>query len=665
MSDSGSPARRSGVVRPLIVTLLGAGVLAGGAWVAQRYAGGEVPAAPSVTPATLAEPQPTPAPLAQNAVAESGGAPALSRDGPASAGAAVAAPPEHARSSTAPPRSASAGTQKARHAASAPSDRDRGPGPERDANAGDHASSGGAAASGDNPAPTAAGAARAPVGSDRAARPQTTPAAEPGPVASPLATGARSAARATPPPSGSERMAAVETASPQPVAAPSHGAPPAAAEERPAAAATSPRGEPQRVASAETAALAPAAEPGRAAPPRATEDRPAPTASSATPVPRGSDRMASAEAGSPAPGAKPGLAPASGTGSGSATPSRAEDKPAPPAEQRAKLALRPITTQDAAPDTGAARPPPPDASVAGPQRPSFDIVRVTPRGETVIAGRASPNAEVALLDNGRPIARTQADPSGQFVLLPDKPLPPGGQELSLQSQAPGETPVAGEAPAILLVPAPPAPKAEAPTPAPIPSSQGALAVLTPAESAPVILQTPEAERPAPPGQVALTAVDYDEHGGIRFAGTARPGGTVRLYVDNVGVGDAVVDGHGRWMLLPRAPVGTGEHRLRADEVGTRGQVVSRVELPFERADFAAADVRAGRVVVVQPRQSLWRIARMVYGRGIHYTVIYAANRDQIRDPNLIYPGQLFTLPASPDLAVGSAKPSSQSSSAAR
>ncbi len=79
-------------------------------------------------------------------------------------------------------------------------------------------------------------------------------------------------------------------------------------------------------------------------------------------------------------------------------------------------------------------------------------MRVTPRGETVVAGRASPNTQVALLDNGRPIAHAQADPSGQFVLLPDKPLPAGGQELSLQSQAPGEQPVAGDAPAILVVP---------------------------------------------------------------------------------------------------------------------------------------------------------------------------------------------------------------------
>ncbi|HCR67353.1 MAG TPA: hypothetical protein DIW38_12725, partial [Oceanicaulis sp.] len=53
--------------------------------------------------------------------------------------------------------------------------------------------------------------------------------------------------------------------------------------------------------------------------------------------------------------------------------------------------------------------------------------------------------------------------------------------------------------------------------------------------------------------------------------------------------------------------------------------------------------QAGRVIV-QPGNSLWRIARRLYGEGLQYTVIYEANRDQIRDPNLIYPGQVFSAP---------------------
>ncbi|WP_238179413.1 LysM peptidoglycan-binding domain-containing protein, partial [Methylobacterium oxalidis] len=42
--------------------------------------------------------------------------------------------------------------------------------------------------------------------------------------------------------------------------------------------------------------------------------------------------------------------------------------------------------------------------------------------------------------------------------------------------------------------------------------------------------------------------------------------------------------------------------------------------------------------------SLWQISRRTYGKGDRYTVIYDANQQQIRDPDLIYPGQIFVLP---------------------
>ena len=50
------------------------------------------------------------------------------------------------------------------------------------------------------------------------------------------------------------------------------------------------------------------------------------------------------------------------------------------------------------------------------------------------------------------------------------------------------------------------------------------------------------------------------------------------------------------------------------------------------------------VVTVQPGFTLWQIARENYGEGVLYVRVYQANRDQIRDPDLIYPGQVFTVP---------------------
>ncbi|MFP1644983.1 LysM peptidoglycan-binding domain-containing protein [Pontitalea aquivivens] len=59
---------------------------------------------------------------------------------------------------------------------------------------------------------------------------------------------------------------------------------------------------------------------------------------------------------------------------------------------------------------------------------------------------------------------------------------------------------------------------------------------------------------------------------------------------------------------------------------------------------AAPAVPAVRQITVARGSSLWAIARETYGDGILYVRVFEANRAQIRDPDLIYPGQVFTLP---------------------
>ena len=101
---------------------------------------------------------------------------------------------------------------------------------------------------------------------------------------------------------------------------------------------------------------------------------------------------------------------------------------------------------------------------------------------------------------------------------------------------------------------------------------------------------------------------------------------------------------GRWHLTPGDQPSVGRHTLRLDQIASAdGSVAARIEVPFQRDRLSEEMVQDGRMVV-QPGQNLWRIARTAYGRGVRYTVIYAANRDTIRDPGLIYPGQVFAVP---------------------
>ncbi len=264
--------------------------------------------------------------------------------------------------------------------------------------------------------------------------------------------------------------------------------------------------------------------------------------------------------------------------------------------------------------------------------PAFDVVRVSPDGGVVIAGHAQPGAEVTIRDGAKEIGRAQADSQGAWVFIAPDKLPAGPQELTLSARPLGGEEVAGKGSVLLVVPG--NGLAGAPT------SQGPLAVLTTPAGPPRVLQRPGARRP---GAVGLDALEYDQRGQLRFSGHAPPGATVRLYVDNKPVGQARAGADGAWTLTPAGPVATGQHQLRLDQLSPAGRVVARIELPFQRENLAAHALAPGSMII-QPGQNLWRIARQTYGAGIRYTVIYEANHEQIRDPNRIYPGQVFRLP---------------------
>ena len=109
----------------------------------------------------------------------------------------------------------------------------------------------------------------------------------------------------------------------------------------------------------------------------------------------------------------------------------------------------------------------------------------------------------------------------------------------------------------------------------------------------------------------------------------------------VAEGQAAADGS--WRLAPTDLVGVGKYKLRLDRLAKDGKPVARLELPFERVLVPPAMGNSERLVVVRG-DSLWNIARAHYGTGFRHTLIYGANKDQIRDPDLIYPGQVFSLP---------------------
>jgi nucleoid-associated protein YgaU len=151
--------------------------------------------------------------------------------------------------------------------------------------------------------------------------------------------------------------------------------------------------------------------------------------------------------------------------------------------------------------------------------------------------------------------------------------------------------------------------------------------------------------------VALDTISYDDEGDVALAGRGEPSGFVRIYLDNTPISTAAMDSTGQWNT-GLSEIDPGIYTLRVDQLDPSGQVNSRLETPFKResvetlqAQLLALEEPARiNVVTVQPGNTLWAIARERYGLGMLYVRVFEANSDKIRDVDLIYPGQIFTLP---------------------
>lgn len=317
------------------------------------------------------------------------------------------------------------------------------------------------------------------------------------------------------------------------------------------------------------------------------------------------------------------------------------------------------------------------AALAGPPLPpssgdgvaAFDVARIEPTGEAVIAGQATPGATVELLRNGEAHDSVVADQSGQFVMVPPR-LPSGAYDLTLRSKQPdGTQSTSKQSVAVAIEPGA--------------TDRPVVGLMTPGKPT-VVLSQPATPMPMA-GAVIVEAVEIEPGGKFHASGRARPGAAVRLYLNDTFVASVTAGADGRFAVTINEGVAPGSYRVRLDEVESNsGAVRARAEVPFnvpetvvtgsvpaqatasKRPDTAAAkqpqlaaaattvlpDGGSPSIVVV-PRiatttvsrgDSLWRLSRLSYGAGTHYAVIYKANREHIRNPNLIYPGQIFVLP---------------------
>lgn len=473
------------------------------------------------------------------------------------------------------------------------------------------------------------------------------------------------AAPAEAPPASAEESLATPL-SPPPASAPAASKP---SRQESEVAAVSPETEMQAVEEAPSAeAAAPevpstAPRPSRAAPtdePRAAAEPSAPAAEAEAPEPappQASEDVALAPAEAPEPSQQPAVPQASDS---------AAIHPEEPAAAQPEPAAPPRL-----PETAALAPEEAPAVLEAPAEaaPAFDIVRVEPTGEAVIAGSAPGGSKVEVLSNGEVIAETQADEGGNWVALPELPFRPGSHDLTIRARSDeGE---AAESEQRVAVSVPDEPDEEVVAVLDVPG-QPSEVLAGPGREAPRAGSEPpqKLEPMATASEVAEAArapisVDAVEAEGrtMYVAGAGDPGALVRVYVDGELVGEAQAGAGGRWLVEATRTLEEGEVTVRADQLKAGSvQVEARAEVPFMRRLDMAALVPAARAgagagesaegaglpqpgaVIIRRGDNLWTISRRTYGRGVRYTTIYRANEDQIRDPHWIYPGQVFMLP---------------------
>lgn len=377
-------------------------------------------------------------------------------------------------------------------------------------------------------------------------------------------------------------------------------------------------------------------------------------------------------------------APEAAAPSSPAEPAPAAPEPQPPASAEQPAVEPPAVppadpAETGAPDEGAEgedgaalEPAVPDAAEEGPDAaapPRFDIVRVDATTGALVAGQGEPGSKVEVLIDGDVAAGSEIGAGGNFALLFDLPVSAAPRLLTLRmTRADGSILDSGEsvivAPSQALAEAMPpegaqggaqvagAPAGDAPAPAvAAPDAPVEPAVILADEAGVRVLQ-PGGLGPEVPEGIVVDAISTDPGGSMAVSGRADGEGFARVYADNVEVATVTI-GEGAW----RAPLPENAPRsyvLRVDQIDAQGNVVARTETEVTRETREQLDgllveeVRAGDagavVVTVQRGFTLWGIARENYGEGRLYVKVFEANRNQIRDPDLIYPGQVFTVP---------------------
>ena len=285
------------------------------------------------------------------------------------------------------------------------------------------------------------------------------------------------------------------------------------------------------------------------------------------------------------------------------------------------------------------------------------VLRVDGEGNTLVAGKIEPNSKVKIVVGDKVLGETTSDESGDYVVIGKVENDGSAQEIRIATKSNSEPDsvaalsdnnkddewILTEDIFVIL----PVQKI-----AKYGKKYETAAEKEAAEKlSPVVLKSTLDEikivqnyNTSSVDKVTIDLISYSESGEVKLAGRSRSESLLNIYLDNDLRYSAVADIGGAWEVM-LADLEPSVYTLRVDEVSIEeNRVISRILTPFKKIRPSALENVTERSITVMPGNSLWRIARSVYGRGILYVEIFEENKSLIEDPNLIFPGQIFNLP---------------------
>lgn len=342
-------------------------------------------------------------------------------------------------------------------------------------------------------------------------------------------------------------------------------------------------------------------------------------------------------------------------------------KPQSPSTELSKLASGKAKTPDAGKDDGTGLQLP-NATPVAPL--TIDLARVKPDGSAVFAGKAAPNTKIRIFEGNILLGETIANASGEWVIVLEKSLATGQHLISVaMERSDGTTEMADRSLAVeiypdtetkplvallpetatevpLLIQSPDDVDTAKPTAAASETAVADAAVLKTTDAAPT-----NAQAKSQIAALAPSAIVWRDASRILISGTSRGGVRVTVNDAKRQFGEALVLADGAWQVAGSLDMDIAVNQLHFALFDDANQITARYNLPIKARDLTKGQ-DGSSLVVVNKGDMLWRIAYQQLGEGVKYVDIVRRNKQDITNPDLIYPKQIFAVPQSSVTASG-------------